>query len=395
MDIEGFLAKADFTLADLHTHLQTSLEPQSGEVVFVCGSLVEGLGNTASDIDVVLITSRERAGVSETGNIVTTLGSIICDTFIMTPDALHGLLDRLNILGTSEADLYQSAKGFTDYERRLIHRLFTAMPVFGEADLRMFQRRVTLDAIQWQKYNRSRHEALALQLDLRGLVEQKDWNSVVFCAQNMLDWSIDALLTGFGATNPVVKWRISQLQALPPDWFCNVPGLYGPENAAQYYLSMRQGITDGDPQKSYAYAQRILTLSRQIFLWVEHRLRGGAFCESCKTLVPDTDLGSADTLAQFGPQIAFRSHGDHVEVFELNNSENRYSFPAYAANILPHFGSALSVDQVIGLFSDDPDMPDAKAKVMGLREFVTQRGWEAQPMIDESQLSAVLKAGSA
>ncbi len=392
MNLDEFLKEAGFLLADLQAHLHTTLEPQLGEVVFVCGSLVEGLGNTASDIDIVLITARERAGVSETGNIVTMLGPIICDTFIMTPDALNSLLGKLNLLGTPDADLYQSAKGFTDYERRLIHRLHTALPIFGEDDLRVFQRCVTADAIHWQKYNRSRHEALALQLDLGGLIQQKDWYSVVFCVQNLLDWSIDALLTGFGATNPVMKWRISQLQSLPSDWFSRIPGLYGPANAAQYYLALRQGVTDGNPQETYAYAQKVLTLSRQTFLWVEHRLRGGGFCESCARIKPCTDVRSA-ALAQLNLKIAFRSYGDHVEVFELNNPENRHSFPAFAANILPYFGSGVPVDELIAALADDCGLSDAKAKVTGLRDFSVHQAWEAQPLIDESQLNATLRRG--
>jgi hypothetical protein len=178
------------------------------DIVYISGSLIEGFGNQASDIDVFLITAGEPQYRGPFGSV---LGDYYLDLEVYTREGMQALASRINALDVSDyravwltplADLdlyYRTLIGEArhnptafkelraDFSRDVIERLLATWCGLRYA-ISLQQAREELDA------GRSVNAALAGQAAMAS--------------------ALDAYLTAHGEAFPSLKWRFEKLARL-------------------------------------------------------------------------------------------------------------------------------------------------------------------------------------
>src|SRR5262245_44088896 len=96
MNLSAALSCRGADLDQLLFQAKASLGLTSGDVLFACGSLVEGLGNKQSDIDLILITSREDIAFSSLEDVFFLVGQCLVDVSVKQWVDVDSLLHRFD-----------------------------------------------------------------------------------------------------------------------------------------------------------------------------------------------------------------------------------------------------------------------------------------------------------
>jgi hypothetical protein len=205
--------------------------PHPDDTVFVAGSLVEGLGNQYSDIDVYVLTSRRRTAADlDIGRFHRVLSP---DRVRLTPDSreevfiVHTLLPGTNVkldiefTQFSELDvLFQDvetlfayaisspsllSKRFTHRSEMLMHRLCTGRPIFNRDLFSQIAERTPRRQFEYLGY-RWLASDFSIMLDLVGALKTNDNIRALDIARDNLVAHIHGLLHLLGLTNTKRKW---------------------------------------------------------------------------------------------------------------------------------------------------------------------------------------------
>lgn len=189
-----------------------AVDPAS-DIAFLSGSLVEGLGNPWSDLDVYVITDRPPAGptvIFDGGCTVSIhyVGELRVDYEYWPMARVRDLAERLSSFQPGSGAIVGL---FSEAEEQFVHRLVRyPAPIAGDVvplqamfslnDLRAYQIQIGV------KHLDSIHE------DLCGMMEAGSWGVALFSAREMVAAAMDVYLHILGNTNPSRKWRASLIQ---------------------------------------------------------------------------------------------------------------------------------------------------------------------------------------
>jgi hypothetical protein len=274
MTLEEFLRYRDTDLSSVEACARAAVGLEADDVLLVVGSLVEGLGNSKSDLDLLLITSRGESSFSSR-EVPLVVGSCLADVQILHRTELEELLARLETWSGTPWQLSQATK-FTLEERRLLHRLRHSLTLHEGPDNRISARIPGANALARLKLHVARQIARTIQVDMVGNRECRDYPTLVFAAQELLGHAADALAAGHQLTNPTAKWRSRLLQSLPDTWEHGLMARPTGLPADQLFWRLHRAPEHPEERSALEHAFRATTFARAVFMWAERRLVDGA-----------------------------------------------------------------------------------------------------------------------
>ena len=210
---------------DLRFYAEAAREAVSAirdrECTFVSGSLIEGLGNAASDLDVYVITdSRETPPAAMTFRwgsstvMIDYVGDLRTDVELW-PRAT--VLACAAAIGACAPGDIAAAAGIEDRELQLAHRLRVGVAVEGAEILAELQAKFDWAHLSRVICNRFLADYNGWAEDASGAVRDGDPGTAMLASRLALGCAVDAHLAASGDTNSKAKWRFKKLQALGDD----------------------------------------------------------------------------------------------------------------------------------------------------------------------------------
>ncbi|HEY0479797.1 MAG TPA: hypothetical protein VGD37_19895 [Kofleriaceae bacterium] len=276
MDITEFLHLRGADLASVVATVQAAVRLEADDVLLAVGSVAEGLGNSKSDLDLLLITPRDPGALPARDELGLMAGRCLIDVRIMHASEVDQLLGRLRAITTLPWDVTNAVKLTID-ERTLLHRLLHGYPL---VEARGAQRTAVMPSaaeLSRLKLQVARQEARTVQVDLVGYRETGDHRTLVFAAQHLLGQAVDALTASYQLTHPVAKWRYRMLDRLPADWELALAVRASNLAAGQRYWCLHRAPEQPDDKPALDHALRISAFARAAFVSAENRLVKPAF----------------------------------------------------------------------------------------------------------------------
>jgi hypothetical protein len=272
--VTEFLNKHGLTLADIGKKVALYLELQEDEWLFTAGSLVENLGNDFSDLDVYVVSDCPQRLFDRTTSLAIDVDGIVVDLEVYGAEELDELVERFQRWALKPRVL-GNCFGIAERERLHLHRLANAIPIGGNTThLERIQEKVAINWLARHKLDWAIAWISTLQVDLEGLRQVKDWETMLPISNDVLGYTVDALLAASLKTNPTTKWRFPLLRMLPPDWEDGIPGLRTKMSALGTILELFRTPPILDPESVYKRVLDILAFSRRILPWAEFKLLG-------------------------------------------------------------------------------------------------------------------------
>jgi len=137
------LADYGTTEDELVSEASTRQSLMPGDILFLSGSLVEGLGNR-SDVDAYVITGRALSGHLGRRNTAFELKGLVVDVELISLDELEDLLRRFESWSTGACNV---SRAFSFWEWDFLHRIASGRARLGAAQFAAIQRRAPLEML--------------------------------------------------------------------------------------------------------------------------------------------------------------------------------------------------------------------------------------------------------
>lgn len=232
-----------FASAGIEVRISDILEmcrPLPDDVVFIAGSLVEGMGNQYSDLDVYVLTNRRRPAaafnVSSFHRVLSPdrvkLEEGSCDEVFL----IHTLVpetrakidieftqfDELDRLFAEVSALFEYAveslsllsKRMPHRNEMLLHRICTGVPIFNPSEFAKIVASAPRKKFEYLGYRWSASD-FSIMLDLVGALRSGDGIRALDIARENLALHMHGLLHLLGSTNTKRKWLTRYLQESP------------------------------------------------------------------------------------------------------------------------------------------------------------------------------------
>ncbi|TFV52071.1 hypothetical protein [Blastococcus sp. TF02A-35] len=188
--------------------------------VFISGSLVEGIGNESSDLDVFII-DRPSSEPQAKPNAGYDMGDFSMNLQYVDKTRLDiETWSRTKVQQVTEAirscDLEDVAAAvavptsFID----MAHRIRIGVPIQRPEDFQLIQAAVPSDRLARLVANRFLVDYFGLSEDAVGAIAEGDYGTAMLTSQWTLGAAVDAFCASKGHTNPKPKWRFAKLRAL-------------------------------------------------------------------------------------------------------------------------------------------------------------------------------------
>lgn len=244
-----------------------SLEPldQGVTAVYVSGSLVEGLGNVGSDVDIFVVgdaqPTRQTAIWKELCAIsIHYHGRRRIDFEYWREAHVDNIAARLDKIRIGQEFV---AEKLEPIEELFIHRVKIALPMSREDGLRALQAKFDFDKFGQYLAQQAVHRIDGGMEDVLGMIDSGDWKVGVLRARELVGLAIDAYRHALGHTNSLPKWRPKVLDELATDDF-------GQSVRRRFWelqfppLSMLE-----DERQCAAYMEECVRFANSIVEWVQ------------------------------------------------------------------------------------------------------------------------------
>jgi len=318
MNLDEFLCAGGVDIPSLLATVSSSVGLQSGDLLLLVGSLVEGLGNSKSDLDLFLITPRAERSLPPQDEIALLVGRSVVDLRILRLAQIEELLARLAEWARQPWDVMHAAK-FTKEERVLLHRLLHGKVLPCRDQINPVPR-PSKKAVARLNLHVARHISRTIQVDMIGYRESEDYCSLVFAAQELLGHAVDALLAAYELTNPLPKWRSRLLESIPSKWESLLTLRPDGVSAGQRIWRLHRAPEHPDRDASLGHASRIATFARPVFIWAESRLVRESTTLNEQLVWPQLERWPTDvTLPHLDLDVDFLIEDGNVTIGRLND----------------------------------------------------------------------------
>ncbi|MEX3900960.1 MULTISPECIES: nucleotidyltransferase domain-containing protein [Paraburkholderia] len=348
MNVEEFLHWGETDLPSVRTSIADMVGLEDDDILLAVGSLAEGMGTRKSDLDVLLITSRPASALPPRDEVIWALGKCVVDIRIFPDNVIESLIHRLDHWSRQPWDVSDTAK-FTFDERLLLHRLrhgqLLRSPSATRSDAAF---RPSDTALARLKLQVARHAGRTIQIDMVGYDETGDYRTLVFAAQKLLGHAVDALLAGYGRTNPLSKWRSRTLGQLPSGWERELLGRPTGLSAADLFWNLQRTPEYPDRVSSRVYARRIVAFTRAAFLWAECRVTGKRFDgpQGHDWIGTESPM-TAPPLPSLEFDVDFSFSGDGMKIARLNEFGTVVNLSAQDAALVFLFDGVTTADEAL------------------------------------------------
>lgn len=267
MDLDEFLSQGGTDLASVLAALNADVRLHCEDEILAVGSLVEGIGNSRSDLDLLVITPRLRDQLRDT-EFALVSGRCLIDVKLVPRADYAALIARLSSWARAAWDVSQAAN-FTIDERILLHRVAHGHSIGPPPPGQTKLPKTDLLDVARLKLHCARQMARTIQVDISGYRECGDYHSMGFAAQELLGHAVDGLLAAYHRTNPLTKWRSRLLESLPPEWERRIPIRPTGRSASDTFWQMNRAPERPEEAASVRHALGITTFARATFWWAE------------------------------------------------------------------------------------------------------------------------------
>lgn len=209
-------------MAAMYTSLgrQVAEHYENAVCAFVSGSLIEGLGNSRSDLDVFIISSHTAVEspaeavsleVGEARVDVTFSGGLRADTEVWDPESVRSAAAELRGI---EPGNRIAMMGVPLSRLELAHSVRVGLPVREESKFREVQSGFDYTKLACVQGNRLVSLYQNSAEDAAGAVTDGDSGTALLTSRTSLGCAVDAYLAACGDTNPKPKWRTRKLHRL-------------------------------------------------------------------------------------------------------------------------------------------------------------------------------------
>ena len=391
MEVTDFLTLNKITLEDVIAHVNATVHLTPGDVLFVSGSLVEGLGNEESDLDLFLITSRNDIQFTSLNDVTVIVNDCLIDIRVVQQSGIEELIRRFG----RWAGLPRHPRGafeFTEDERKFLHRLRIGNPLYGAADFERLLGRLDPRDLSRHKLDWARHLASTIQVDLAGLYKARDQYTMLFASQELLGHTIDGLLAAYGYTNPNQKWRVRMLAGLPADWERKLPGAGTGMSPVERFLALHRMPQSESLNDMFEHALRVVAFSRCVFPWAELTLFGPPELSlPLDAVAPQADREAGQPLPHLDLNVEIRYAAGRFEVLRLNEQGPTFELSPQAYLLFCLFDGVTSSVSAAD-YAEKLGLEKNGLETIGeLMAMVRYAGLEADTIIDEQALRAVLR----
>lgn len=318
MDLNEFLALKGTSLAEVVAKAEHSVPIGEEDMLLAVGSLVEGLGTSKSDVDLLLLTRRDPADLPAGDHVTWVSGKSLVDMEVLAGRTVDDLLGRFEAWANAPFDPTDFAP-FKLEQRTLLHRIAVSPRLARVASGTEPFRRPSRPALARLKLHVARHEARTVQVDIAGLRGAGDYRSLAFAGVQLMGLAIDAILAGHRITNFNHKWRSRLLQDVPDDWQAELGPRRAGSAGAEIWRLLRFPET-WERRDAMAFALDISAYARAAFAWAEETLLGDAEGRQTSPAAPAPPTGTAagDPLPHLDFDVDFSFAGAEARLGRLN-----------------------------------------------------------------------------
>lgn len=190
---------------------------REGAAIYLSGSLVEGFGNSTSDLDVMIVSGLPLDDVQCT--IRKDFGAI---------DMILGRNRRIDLeyvdiswfqrplatIAGLDIPVDFVAERLDEREELFIHRLIKGKALLDNTAYRQLREMVQEKGFRRYMVKRCLHKIDGAALDLDGLFRKGDGPDALMRLHDVMDLTVDSYRFRHGMTNPLPKWRIRSLSAI-------------------------------------------------------------------------------------------------------------------------------------------------------------------------------------
>lgn len=310
MDLETFLCHHGVSRADVVAAIEERIGPQPDAILFLAGSVVEGLANPRSDLDAILVTDRPLAGLRAGAPLAIRTSPFALDVEWWPRSRVEAILDDLGAYPADRERNLRSVESFESSELRLLHRLRCGLPLRGEANLHQLRERVGTDVLARVLVDRAALEVDAQQTDVAGFVEEGDLCSALLQSAEMVGSTADALLAARGDTNLGRKWRLARLRRLE-GVDLGLPGGPLATTPAEFFFQLWT-VSPDTPARVRRHLSECVRLVNRVLPWARRRFLLPSESESRSEPRPAVAPGSDPILPFQGLDLRARWHDGHA-----------------------------------------------------------------------------------
>jgi HEPN domain-containing protein len=318
MTIDEFLRLRGTKLSSVVAEVRATVRLGDGEVLLAVGSIAEGLGNSKSDLDLLLITSSGESSSLLQDDVTLVVARCLIDVRILRLAKFEELLTRFKTWSQSPWNV-TSAVEFSLEERTLLHRLLHGRLLHKGKRAHVMAHLPPRRDVARLKLHVARHLSRTIQVDMVGYREVGDYPSLVFAAQEVLGHAVDALLASYDLTNPLIKWRSRLLDSLPSDWEQSLALRATGLRARERVWDLHRAPEQPDEDLALEHAFRITTFARGVFMWAELKLTRNSIARRKPTIWPRTERKLREPpLPYLDFDVDFFLSGSRVTIARLN-----------------------------------------------------------------------------
>lgn len=366
MDLSGYLRFHRVQESAWITALDEVVADIPDGALALAGSLIEGIGNERSDIDVFLVAALPDDGRLSFGDAqVVAVGGLVVDIEYVDPSRLRRLTGTLARFPSAEArNQRPSAVALTLPEIKILHNLRVARPVKGEDAWRD-----TVRAIDARGLARLIFDFCAVSVDMTqedavGFLDAGDPESAVALLRMLRQHLAGALLAAFGETNPAEKWRSVKLRRLAQTHGAQrLPGGRSVSGAVAFLRDADAAIGVESPVRMLT---ELLQLAHAVLPWGLARFESGiALDDMCADAAVEPVATDADAMTPPLPALThdtrIRRDAEGIWISRIGSARRIY-INAIGHELLLHFdgrtraGRAASyISAVAGLDREETD----------------------------------------
>ena len=237
------------------------------DVVFVGGSIADGLATPWSDVDVFVVRSAVQRTEETLHLVPMPHDEMTMDLEVWRSSEVESLLRKLRKIRVDSPTDHRAFMRLTEDERDFLHCLAGGISVYNEAGLLKLKAEVDCDLLARLSVARAVVGITNSQTDLLGWLASGDWQSVGTACQRLLDFAALALLGASGSTHPGGKWITALLRKyfdgrqVPPRL------LGGTASLVDHYYSLQ--VKPDGPAAAGSYARRCVNFANQAVIYAQ------------------------------------------------------------------------------------------------------------------------------
>ena len=393
--LESHLSRYSLSPDDVASHVVAELDIAPSDILFAAGSVIDGVANDKSDLDLFLITDRSNIEFTSLNDVTTQVGDCYIDIRVVSTRDVATLIGQFQEWAAKEREVREAFR-FTEDDRKFLHRLRSGLALYGHGAFEELREQIAASQLARHKLDWAVHLAWTIQVDLEGLRIEGDYQSMPFAAQELLGHTFDALLAAHGNTCPNRKWRVRHLSHLDSGWNAELPLVEVENQGVNQYINLHRLPDICEPTSYLTHSLRIVGFARTVLPWAERRLlEPGEVGDDLSKIASDS-APSGSPLPHLGLDVAIRFQDGWYQLVRLNSETPpiKISQPVYEAICL-FDGKTSELEAALILGTRYRDV-DGEQLVSNVRSMVNYAGLQAASIsMPPSRITEVLSRAGA